>query len=77
MQRPFHSIEKRKFAYSSGGLSQLVIIYSQGMSFDVEFLPNMHLLRRDIDLSYGEYKAAVFIVETFIFNLILFNKVVV
>ena len=63
VQRLFHSIEKRKFAYSSGGLTQIVIIYSEGMSFDVEFLPNMHLLRRDIDLSYGEYKAAVFIAE--------------
>lgn len=63
VQGPFHSIEKRKFAYSSGGLTQIVIIYPQGMPFDVEFLPNMHLLRRDIDLSYGEYKAAVFIVE--------------
>jgi len=61
--RPFHNVGKRKFVYSSGGLNQFVIIYSPGMSFDVEFGQNMRLLRKDIDLPYRKYRASVFTTE--------------
>ena len=63
VKRPFHRIGERKLAYRSGSLHQIVVIYTMGMSFDVVFLPNMQLLRKNIDLPYGDYKAAVFIAE--------------